>query len=149
MLSLLYLFRLLYQSNEDFSHQTVKISIIMVLFFKATVSKILKLLSRSLANYEFVLFFGNYYWKVQGGRSWQPFGERRNGHTNFCHAHICYFHDKCVVLHMIANLHICKLVQYKMQYIPCSIFLLSLDVVNIIEDQCRGPIMKEKDHLDG
>ena len=52
-------------------------------------------------------------------------------------------------LHMIANLHICKLVQYKMQYIPCSIFLLSLDVVNIIEDQCRGPIMKEKDHLDG
>ena len=78
MLSLLYLFRLLYQSNEDFSHQTVKISIIMVLFFKATVSKILKLLSRSLANYEFVLFFGNYYWKVQGGRSWQPFGERRD-----------------------------------------------------------------------
>ena len=149
MLSLLYLFRLLYQSNEDFSHQTVKISIIMVLFFKATVSKILKLLSRSLANYEFVLFFGNYYWKVQGGRSWQPFGERRNGHTNFCHAQFAIFTTNASSLHMIANLHICKLVQYKMQYIPCSIFLLSLDVVNIIEDQCRGPIMKEKDHLDG
>ena len=25
------------------------------------------------------------------------------GHTNFCHAHICYFHDKCVV-----SAHDCK-----------------------------------------
>ena len=30
----------------------------------------------------------------------------------------------------------------------CTIFLCSLDVINI-DDQCRGPNVKEKDHLDG
>ena len=30
----------------------------------------------------------------------------------------------------------------------CTIFLCSLDVRNI-DDQCRGPNVKEKDHLDG
>ena len=34
---------------------------------------------------------------VQGGRSWQPFGEGKNGHKSFCLAYICYFRDKCVV----------------------------------------------------
>ena len=31
------------------------------------------------------------------GRRWQHFGERKNGHKNFCQACICYFRDKCVV----------------------------------------------------
>ena len=34
---------------------------------------------------------------AQGGRSWQPFGEGKNGHANFRQARICYFRDKCVV----------------------------------------------------
>ena len=33
---------------------------------------------------------------TQGGRSWQPFGETKNGH-NFRQARIYYFRDKSVV----------------------------------------------------
>ena len=33
----------------------------------------------------------------QGCRSWQPFGEGKNGHQIFPQAGIYYFHDKCVV----------------------------------------------------
>ena len=34
---------------------------------------------------------------VQGCRSWQPFGEGKNGHTNFRQARSYYFRDKCIV----------------------------------------------------
>ena len=36
-------------------------------------------------------------WYFQGGRSWQPFGEGKNGQKPFRQACICYFRDKCVV----------------------------------------------------
>ena len=52
----------------------------------------------------------------QGGRSWQPFGEHKNGQGNFCQAWICYFHDKCVVF--ACNCKFGNLIQYNMQYIP-------------------------------
>ena len=39
----------------------------------------------------------------QGGRSWQPFGERKNAHKSFRQARIYYFRDKCVVF-----VHDCK-----------------------------------------
>ena len=48
---------------------------------------------------------------AQGGRSWLPFGEGKNCHTNFRQAHIYYFRDKCVVF--ASN---CKFAH--LQYIP-------------------------------
>ena len=50
----------------------------------------------------------------QGGRSWQPFVEGKNGHENYRQARIYYFRDKCEVFarnHKFANL-----TQYNMQY---------------------------------
>ena len=43
---------------------------------------------------------------VQGGRSWQPFGECKNGHKIFCQARSCYFCKKCVVFALNCNLPI-------------------------------------------
>ena len=37
------------------------------------------------------------YAQSQGSRSWQPFGEGKNGHTNFSVARICYFRERCVI----------------------------------------------------
>ena len=34
---------------------------------------------------------------IQGGRTWQPFVGGKNGHENFCQAHIYNFYDECVV----------------------------------------------------
>ena len=58
----------------------------------------------------------------QGGRSWQPFGEGKNGHENFRQAHIYYFRDKCVTF-----ARICKFAhsnQYNMQYIHVIVHFL-------------------------
>ena len=52
--------------------------------------------------------------EVEGGRSWHPSDEGKNGYKIFRQTHICYFRDKCVVLHVITNL-----IQYNMQYMPC------------------------------
>ena len=38
---------------------------------------------------------------AQGGRSWQPFGEGKNGHTNFLQERNRYFRDKCVVFQKV------------------------------------------------
>ena len=54
----------------------------------------------------------------QGGRSWQPFSEGKNGHKNSRQSRICYFRDKCVVFaryHKFANL-----TPYNVQHIPCD-----------------------------
>ena len=51
----------------------------------------------------------------QGCRSWQPFGEGKNGHQIFPQARIYYFHDKCVVF--ARN---CKFANLNQQYIPCN-----------------------------
>ena len=43
----------------------------------------------------------------QGGRTWQPFIGGKNGHENFCQAHISNFRHKCIVFarnHKFANL---------------------------------------------
>ena len=47
-------------------------------------------------------------WKSveQGGRSWQPFLEGKNGHENFRQAHIYYFRDKRVVFARNCSLQI-------------------------------------------
>ena len=42
----------------------------------------------------------------QGGRTWLPFSKGKNSHKSFRQARSCYFRDKCVVLRVIANLHI-------------------------------------------
>ena len=39
----------------------------------------------------------------QGGRSWQPFGEGKNSHTNFRQARIYYFASNAPFLRVIAN----------------------------------------------
>ena len=59
----------------------------------------------------------------QGGRCWQPFSERKNGHTNFHQVRICYFRDKCVVF--ARNCKFANIIQYNMQYIPCNSALLA------------------------
>ena len=59
----------------------------------------------------------------QGGRSWQPFVESKNGHANFCEVRIYYFRDKCVVF--ARNSKFENLTQYNMQYIPCNSALLA------------------------
>ena len=43
---------------------------------------------------------------IQGGRSWQHIGEGKNDHKNFLQANVYYFRGKCVVLRVIAILHI-------------------------------------------
>ena len=60
---------------------------------------------------------------AQGSRSWQPFGEGKNGHRNFRQVRIYYFRDKCVVF--ARNSKFENLTQYNMQYIPCNSALLS------------------------
>ena len=52
----------------------------------------------------------------QGGRSWPPFGEGKNGHKSFRQARICYFRDKCVVF--ARNCKFASWIHYDMQYIP-------------------------------
>ena len=54
-------------------------------------------------------------WTWQGGRSWQPFGEGKNGHKIFRQAHIYSFRDKCVVF--ARKRKFANLTQSNMQYI--------------------------------
>ena len=54
----------------------------------------------------------------QGGRSWQPSGEGKNGHKKFSQSRISYLRDKCVVF--ASNCKFANLIQYIMQYIPCN-----------------------------
>ena len=51
---------------------------------------------------------------TQGGRSWQPFGEGKNGHEDFCQARKCKFANST---------------QYNMQYIQCNSALLSQETL--------------------
>ena len=60
---------------------------------------------------------------AQGGRSWQPFGEGKNGHKHFRQACICYFCDNFVMFAL--NCKFADLIQYNMQYIPCDSALLA------------------------
>ena len=55
---------------------------------------------------------------AQGSRSWQPFGEGKNGHRNFRQVRIYYFRDKYVVF--ARNRKFANLTQYDMQYLPCN-----------------------------
>ena len=55
---------------------------------------------------------------MQGGRSWQPFGEGKNGHKSFRQARICYFCEKCVVF--ACNCKFANSIQYNMQYVLCN-----------------------------
>ena len=63
--------------------------------------------------------------------------EKRNDHTGGQR-----YHRKNMSPHRRMALSSMSLVH------NCTIFLCSLDVINI-DDQCRGPNVKEKDHLDG
>jgi len=59
----------------------------------------------------------------QGGRSWHPFGECKDGHK-ICQVRICYFRDKFVIF--ARNCKFANLFQYNMQYIlPSNIALLA------------------------
>ena len=44
-----------------------------------------------------LIFVGKAHTYLQGSRSWQPFGEGKNGHKDFRRACVCYFPNKCVV----------------------------------------------------
>ena len=59
--------------------------------------------------------------RQQGGRSWQPFGEGKNGHETFVKRNY-YFRDKCDVF--ARNCKFGNLTQHKMQYLPCNSALL-------------------------
>ena len=66
------------------------------------------------------LVIGSWLWLLiirQGGRSWQPFGEEKNGQKSFRQAGIFYFCDKCVVF--ARNGKFGNSIQYNMQYVPC------------------------------
>ena len=62
-----------------------------------------------------------------GGRSWQPFGEGKNAHTNFRQACICYFHDKYVVF--VRNFNFANLIQCNMQHTPYNDSLLAQETL--------------------
>ena len=62
----------------------------------------------------------------QGGRSWQPFGEGKNGHTSFRQARFCYFCDKCVVFERICKFT--NLNQYNMKYVATSATLTLFNI---------------------
>ena len=64
---------------------------------------------------------------AQGGRSWQPFGEGKNGLKNFRQPRICYFCDKYVVF--ARNCKFANLIQYNMQYVPCYSELLAQETL--------------------
>ena len=64
---------------------------------------------------------------AQDGKSWQPFGEDKNGHKSFHQVCICYFCDKCVVF--AQNYKFANLIQYNMQYIPCNSALLAKETL--------------------
>ena len=57
----------------------------------------------------------------QGGRSWQPFGEGKNGQKNFRQSSIYFFCDKCIVF--ARNYKFANLTQYNLQYLPIMHFL--------------------------
>ena len=63
----------------------------------------------------------------QGGRSWQPFGEGKNGHTNFWQTRIYYFATNA--LFFLRNCKFAYLTQYNMQYIPCKSALLAKEAL--------------------
>ena len=65
--------------------------------------------------------------KSQGGRTWQPFGERKNRHKSFCQPRICYFRDKCVVF--ARNRKFVNLTQYNMQPKLCNSALLTQETL--------------------
>ena len=39
----------------------------------------------------------------QGGKSWQPFGEGKNGHKSFCHTRIYFFATNASFLRVITK----------------------------------------------
>ena len=64
---------------------------------------------------------------LQGGRSWQPFDEGKNGYKDFRQAHIYYFSDNCIVF--ARNCEFASLTQYNMQYVPCNSSLLAQETL--------------------
>ena len=68
-----------------------------------------------------------WYTTAPGGRSWQPFGEGKNAHTNFRQACICYFHDKYVVF--VRNFNFANLIQCNMQHTPYNDSLLAQETL--------------------
>ena len=81
--------------------------------------------------------------RVQGERSWQPFGEGDSGHNFYRQAHICYFRDKCVVF--ARNYKFASLIRYDMHYISCNSALLAQD--NCFWTPIKFPRPKSSMHL--
>ena len=75
----------------------------------------------------------------QGGRSWQPFGEGKNGHQSFRQPRICYFRDKCIVF--ARNCKFANLIQYSKQYVPCNDALLAQETLllsQVFQKVCKS-----------
>merc|ERR1712012_1197502 len=53
-----------------------------------------------------------------GGRSWQPFSDSNNCHTNFRLSRVRYFSDKCIIF--AHNCKLTNLIQCIMQNISCN-----------------------------
>ena len=61
---------------------------------------------------------------IQGGRSWQPFGEGKNGHKIIRQTRITTFPTNASFLRKFANSTQCN-----MQYIPCNSALLAQETL--------------------
>ena len=68
----------------------------------------------------------------QGGRTWQPFVGRKNGHENSRQTRIYNFRDKCVVF--ARNRKFANLTHQNMQYIPCNSALLAQETLFLTQN---------------
>ena len=78
--------------------------------------------------------FNSNNYSIQGGRSWQPYGESKNGHKIFRLARIRYLRDKCIAF--ASNCKVANLIQYNMQYMPCNSDLLAQETRFLTPKSC-------------
>ena len=73
---------------------------------------------------------------IQGSRSWQPFGEGKNGHKSFRQARICYFRDKCIVY--VCNCKFANSTQYNITALTAVICNIYHVVVHFLPKMIKG-----------
>ena len=99
-------------------------------------------------------FISNNY-SIQGGRSWQPYSESKNSHKIFRLGRIRYVRDICIFI--ASDCKVANLIQYNMQYIPCTSDLLAQETLFLTQKKdlflkrkcvnCGNPIISRQNSV--
>ena len=95
----------------------------------------------NIFQYILVYFTKKWFIFIQGGRSWQPFDEGKNGHKKIRQARIYLFRDKCVVF--ARNCKFASLTQYN---ISCNSAFLAQETLFLTQKSTFWPKEFQKVH---